>query len=55
MVAYPVTDKLSLILNGYNLANTFYYANAYFTSPMENHVQPGAGRTFMLTASLSLE
>jgi catecholate siderophore receptor len=55
MAAYPVTDKLSLILNGYNLANTFYWANAYFTSPMENHVQPGAGRTFMLTASLSLE
>ena len=53
MVAYPVNDKLSLILNGYNLANTFYYTNSYFTSPKENHVMPGSGRTFLLTANYS--
>ena len=33
MVAYPVTDKLSLVLNGYNLANTFYYANSCLHEP----------------------
>ncbi|HUO01606.1 MAG TPA: TonB-dependent receptor, partial [Rhizomicrobium sp.] len=54
MVAYPVTDKLNLTLNAYNLANTFYYANAYFTTPMENHIVPGTGRTFLLTANYSL-
>jgi catecholate siderophore receptor len=54
MIAYPVTDKLSLVLNGYNLANTFYYANSYFTKPQENHVVPGVGRTFLLTANVSL-
>jgi len=53
MIAYPVTDKLSLVLNGYNLANAYYYTNAYFSSPMENHVVPGVGRTFLLTANLS--
>jgi outer membrane receptor for monomeric catechols len=54
MIAYPVTDKLSLVLNGYNLANTYYYTDSYFSSPMENHVVPGTGRTFLLTANLSL-
>lgn len=54
MLAYPVTDKLSLVLNGYNLANTYYFTNSYFSSPMENHVVPGTGRTFLLTANLSL-
>jgi len=54
MAAYPVTDKLSLVLNGYNLANNYYYTNAYYTTPMENHVVPGTGRTFLLTANLSL-
>jgi catecholate siderophore receptor len=51
MVSYPVSDRLSLVLNGYNLANTFYYANSYFTTPEENHVVPGTGRTFLLTAN----
>ncbi len=54
MIAYPVTDELSFVLNGYNLANTFYYANSYFSSPEENHVEPGTGRTFLLTANVSL-
>ena len=54
MVSYPVTDKISLQLNGYNLGNQFYYADIYDTRPGENHIIPGAGRTFMLTAGLSL-
>ena len=54
MLAYPVNDKFSLILNGYNLANTYYYTDSYFSSPMENHIVPGVGRTFLLTANLSL-
>jgi catecholate siderophore receptor len=54
MLAYPVTENLSLALNGYNLANTHYYANSYFTTGAENHLVPGAGRTFLLTASYSL-
>jgi outer membrane receptor for monomeric catechols len=54
LAAYPVTDKFSLALNGYNLANVYYYTNSYFSSPMENHVVPGTGRTVLLTANLSL-
>lgn len=54
MIAYPVTDRLSLVLNGYNLANAFYYTNAYDTTPQENHVMLGSGRTFLLTANYSL-
>ena len=54
MLAYPVTDNFKLQLNAYNLANTFYYATSYFTRPGENHTLPGAGRTFLLTAGLSL-
>jgi catecholate siderophore receptor len=54
MVSYPVTDNFSLQLNIYNLANAFYYATSYDTRPNENHVAPGAGRTVLLTAGLSL-
>ena len=54
MLAYPVNDRIGLVLNGYNLANTFYYSNSYFSSPKENHVVPGVGRTFLLTANVSL-
>jgi catecholate siderophore receptor len=53
MIAYPLNDKLSFTLNGYNLANTFYYTNSYFTSPEENHLVPGPGRTFLLAANYS--
>jgi catecholate siderophore receptor len=54
MLSYPVSDKVSLQLNAYNLGNEFYYADVYNTRPGENHLVPGAGRTFMLTAGLSL-
>jgi catecholate siderophore receptor len=53
MISYRVNKHLKLQLNGYNLADTYYFANSYFSSPAENHAQPGAGRTVLLTASLS--
>ena len=54
MISYPVADYLTLQLNAYNLGNEFYYATSYDTRPNENHAVPGAGRTFLLTAGLSL-
>ncbi|HSZ73692.1 MAG TPA: TonB-dependent siderophore receptor [Rhizomicrobium sp.] len=54
MVSYQITDNLGLQLNGQNLTNAYYYTNSYFTRPGENHVIPGAGRTFLLTANVSL-
>jgi outer membrane receptor for monomeric catechols len=53
MISYRVNRHLNLQLNGYNLADTYYIANSYFSAPVENHAQPGAGRTVLLTASLS--
>ena len=50
MAAYRVFDNLTLQLNGYNLTNKYYYLNSYWSTPDENHVIPGAGRTFMLSA-----
>jgi catecholate siderophore receptor len=54
MVGYRVNSNVSLQLNGFNLTNKFYYINSYFTRPNENHTVPGPGRTFLLTARLSL-
>jgi catecholate siderophore receptor len=54
MVSYRVNDNLSFQLNGYNLTDKFYYAYSYFTRPGENHVVPGPGRTFLLTAAVGL-
>jgi catecholate siderophore receptor len=53
MVSYKVNSHLTLQLNGYNLTDKYYFANSYFSSPLENHVVPGAGRTVLLTASLA--
>jgi catecholate siderophore receptor len=50
---YNLNSHLALQLNGYNLANKYYYANSYFSSPVENHVVPGAGRTALLTVSFA--
>ena len=49
-----INRSLSLQLNGYNLTNKHYFANSYFSSPAENHVVPGAGRTVLVTANFSL-
>jgi len=41
-------------LNATNLTNAYYYLNSYFSSTIENHVQPAPGRTLMVTAILDL-
>jgi catecholate siderophore receptor len=53
MARYNLNSHIALQLNGYNLANKYYYANSYFSSPVENHVVPGAGRTGLLTVSFA--
>ncbi|QUD89225.1 TonB-dependent receptor [Phenylobacterium montanum] len=52
MVSWQVTEHVGLQLNGYNLTDKFYYTNDYFSSAIENHVVPGAGRTVLVTATL---
>jgi catecholate siderophore receptor len=54
MVGWRLNDKFDLQLNGYNLADEYYYVNSYFTRPGENHTVPGAGRTVLLTLNASL-
>ena len=49
MVSYRINRRITVQLNGYNLANRTYFTNAYDSSPTENHVLPGAGRTITLT------
>jgi catecholate siderophore receptor len=53
MLSYRINSKVAVQLNGYNLANKYYFANSYFSSPVENHVVPGAGRTALLTVSFA--
>ena len=53
MISYRISKEISVQVNGYNLANKYYYANSYFSSPVENHVVPGAGRTGLLTVSFA--
>ncbi len=50
MVSYKINQNYKLQLNVTNLLNATYYENSYFTSAAENHIIPGAGRTFTLTA-----
>jgi catecholate siderophore receptor len=49
MLNYRFNAHLSAQLNAYNLTNALYYTASYFTSPTENHVIPGPGRTVTLT------
>lgn len=51
LISYQVSRRLGLQLNGYNLTDEHYYANAYYSSAVENHVVPGAGRTVTVTAT----
>jgi catecholate siderophore receptor len=51
MLSYQINSNLSLQLNGTNLTNVYYFTNSYYSSPAENHVLPGPGRTFTLTLS----
>jgi catecholate siderophore receptor len=50
MAQWRLTPRITMQLNGYNLLDKYYFTNAYDSSPVENHVLPGAGRTFTLTA-----
>ena len=54
MASYDINDNVTLQLNGYNLFDTKYFANSYFSSIVENHVVPGAGRTLTLSAIVNL-
>jgi catecholate siderophore receptor len=47
-----ISPRLGLQLNAYNVADAHYYANAYYSSAVENHVVPGPGRTVTLTATV---
>ena len=49
MVSYDFSRHFRVQLNGTNLTDAYYYANSYYTSPIENHVVPGPGRTVTLT------
>jgi catecholate siderophore receptor len=53
MLGFRINSALAVQLNGYNLSNKYYFANSYFSSPVENHVVPGAGRTALLTLSFA--
>jgi catecholate siderophore receptor len=50
---YRLAKGLAAQVNGYNLANRYYFANSYFSSPVENHVVPGAGRTGLVTVTFA--
>ena len=53
LLSRKINDQLTLQINGYNLTDKYYFTNAYDSSPAENHVLPGAGRTVTVTASVS--
>jgi catecholate siderophore receptor len=53
MASYRVNSNLVLQLNANNLFDKLYYDGIYYTSPGENHVVPGPGRTVKLTARAS--
>jgi catecholate siderophore receptor len=50
MVTYKVNENYSFQMNIKNIMDRVYYDNAYFSSASENHITPGAGRTFTFTA-----
>lgn len=54
MVSYKVSKNFALQLNGLNLFNRLYYDAPYYTSPAENHVIPGAGRSALLSIRMTL-
>ncbi len=51
MVEYKVNENYSLQMNITNITDETYYDNSYFASGAENHITPGAGRTFTFLAS----
>ena len=50
MLSYRVNRHLTLQVNALNLTDALYFTNSYFSSPAENHVIPGPGRTVLFTA-----
>ena len=50
MVGYKLNENYSFQMNVTNLTDAYYYANAYYSSPAENHVVIGSGRTFTFSA-----
>ena len=44
MARYPVSDRLDLQVNAYNLANNYYY-----DEPHPAHIVPGAGRSVLVS------
>jgi catecholate siderophore receptor len=50
MVSYRLNNHLTLQVNALNLTDALYFTNSYFSSPAENHVVPGPGRTVLFTA-----
>jgi catecholate siderophore receptor len=54
MVSYKLTKNFALQLNGLNLFNKLYWDAPYYTTPAENHVIPGAGRSGMLSIRMTL-
>jgi catecholate siderophore receptor len=50
MVSYRVNENYSIQMNINNIMDRTYYDNSYFANNAENHVTPGAGRTFTFLA-----
>ncbi|HEX3846140.1 MAG TPA: TonB-dependent siderophore receptor [Steroidobacteraceae bacterium] len=53
MTSYKLGKTFLVQINVTNLANKLFWQNAYYTSPSENHVIPGPGRTAKLTLRMS--
>jgi catecholate siderophore receptor len=53
MASYRVNKHVKFQVNGYNLGNKYYFANSYFSAPVENHVVPGAGRSVLGSVSFA--
>ena len=51
MVAYTVNDHVTVRANVTNLFNKLAFQSAYYSSPLENHEIPAAGRTGLLTVA----
>ena len=52
MASVRLGARLKLQLNAYNLTGERYFAYAYYSAAVENHVVPGAGRSVSLTATV---
>jgi len=49
MVRYPLSDRLDLQINAYNLSNNYYY-----DEPHPEHIVPGAGRSILFSLNFRL-